>query len=78
MMMMSIQEEMKKAEEHVLNFKGSIKGMRVIPRDRISGARLLYTDYFTADNIPSRFHSTPLLNEQKFVPLWRRLMTTSS
>lgn len=49
MMMMSIQEELEKEEEHVLNFKGSIKGRRVIPRDRIAGARLMYSDYFTAD-----------------------------
>ena len=47
MMMMSIQEELEKAEEHVLNFNGSIKGQRVIPRDRIVDARILYTDYFT-------------------------------
>lgn len=49
MMMMTIQEEMEKAEEHVLHFKGSIKGRRVIPQDRIAGVRLLYTDYFTMD-----------------------------
>jgi hypothetical protein len=49
MMMMSIQKEIEKEEEHALNFKGSIKGRRVIPRDRIADARLLYTDYFTFD-----------------------------
>ena len=49
MMMMCIQEEMKKAEEHVLNFKGSMKGRRVIHSDRIVGARLLYMDYFTME-----------------------------
>ena len=42
-MMMSIQEEMKK-QEHVLNFKGSIKGQIVVARDRISGAQSLYND----------------------------------
>ena len=49
MMMISIQEEMEKSEEDVLNFMGCIKGRRVIPRHRIVGARLLYTDYFTMD-----------------------------
>src|SRR5664279_800005 len=46
MSMMSIQEEMEKKEEHVLNFRGSIKGRIVMPRDRIKGARDLYNDYF--------------------------------
>ena len=32
--------------EHILNFKGSIKGRRVINRDRVSGAKLLHNDYF--------------------------------
>ncbi|XP_020197592.1 uncharacterized protein [Aegilops tauschii subsp. strangulata] len=53
--MMSIQEEFEKAEEHVLNFKGSIKGWRVIPRDRIASARFLFTDYFAT--VPT-FHET--------------------
>ena len=56
MLMMCIREEMEKAEEHVLNFNGSIKGRGAIPQDRIAGARLLYTDYFTADpTFPDNF-----------------------
>uniref|UniRef100_M8BR94 Putative late blight resistance protein-R1B-16-like protein n=1 Tax=Aegilops tauschii TaxID=37682 RepID=M8BR94_AEGTA len=35
MMIMSIQEEIEKAVEHVLNLKGSVKGRRVIPLDRV-------------------------------------------
>ena len=38
MSMMSIQEEMEKMEEHVLNFKGSIKGRITVARDRLKGA----------------------------------------
>ena len=43
---MSMQEEMDRQVKHILNFKGSIKGRRVINRDRASGARLLHSDYF--------------------------------
>ena len=45
-MLMSMQEEMDRQVEHILNFKGSIKGRRVINRDRVSGAKLLHNDYF--------------------------------
>ena len=38
---MSMQEEMDRQVEHILNFKVSIKGRRVINRDRVSRARLL-------------------------------------
>ena len=44
-MLMSMQEEMDRQVEHILNFKGSIKGRRVINRDRVSGAKLLQKDY---------------------------------
>lgn len=37
-MMMSIQEEIEKQEDQGLIFKGSMKRMRVVPRDRITGA----------------------------------------
>ena len=50
MSMMSIQEEMEKMEEHVLNFKGSIKGRITVARDRLKGARDLYDDYFKRPN----------------------------
>src|SRR4051812_3175901 len=40
---MSMQEEMDRQVEHILNFKGSIKGRRVINRDRVS---ILQKDYF--------------------------------
>ena len=43
---MSMQEEMERQVEYILNFKGSIKGRRVINRDRVSGAKLLHNDYF--------------------------------
>nr|XP_020164085.1 uncharacterized protein LOC109749553 [Aegilops tauschii subsp. strangulata] len=43
---MSMQEEMDRQVEHILNFKVSIKGRRVINRDRVSGAKLLHNDYF--------------------------------
>lgn len=45
-MIMSIQPKMDWEVEHILNFKGSIKGRRVLNRDRVSGARLLYKGYF--------------------------------
>ena len=45
--LMRMQEEMGRQVEHILNFKGSIKGRRVINRDRVSGARLLCQGYFT-------------------------------
>jgi hypothetical protein len=44
--LMSMQEEMDRQVEHILKFKGSIKGRRVINRDRVSGARLLQKDFF--------------------------------
>ena len=43
-MLMSMQEEMDWQAEHILNFKGSIKGRSVINRDRVFGARLLQKD----------------------------------
>ncbi|KAM3346909.1 hypothetical protein ACQJBY_021098 [Aegilops geniculata] len=45
-MLMSMQEDMDRQVEHILNFKGSIKWRRVINRDRVSGAKLLQRDYF--------------------------------
>jgi hypothetical protein len=45
-MLMSMQEKMDQQVEHILKFKGSIKGRRVINRDRVSGAKLLHNDYF--------------------------------
>ena len=50
MSMMTIQEEMEKKEEHVLNFKGSIKRRITVARDRLKGARDLYDDYFIRPN----------------------------
>ena len=38
-MLMSMQEKMDRQVQHILNFKGSIKGRRVINRDRV----LMYT-----------------------------------
>ena len=45
-MLMSMQEEMDRQVEHILNFKSSIKGRRVINRDRVCTARLLQMGYF--------------------------------
>ncbi|XP_073367939.1 uncharacterized protein [Aegilops tauschii subsp. strangulata] len=50
-MLMSMQEEMDRQVEHILNFKGSIKGRRVINRDRVSGAKLLHNDYFAPTHV---------------------------
>lgn len=47
-MLMSMQEKMDRQVQHILNFKGSIKGRRVINRERVSGAKLLHKDYFAA------------------------------
>nr|XP_020183789.1 protein ALP1-like [Aegilops tauschii subsp. strangulata] len=48
-MLMIMQKEMDRQVEHILNFKCSIKGRRVINRDRVSGARLLQKDYFDSN-----------------------------
>lgn len=53
MPMMSIHEKMEKEAEHIENFKGSIKGKRIIHRDRIANAQLLYEDYFQPN---TKFH----------------------
>jgi len=39
LMMVTLQEELEKEDEHVLNFS-SIKARRVVPCDRIAGAHL--------------------------------------
>lgn len=49
MLVMRIQEEMKKQVERVLRFKGSIKGRRVVLQDMIAHAQLLCSDYFKLD-----------------------------
>ena len=49
--MMTILEEVDKREEHVLNFKGSIKGRVTVPHDRVKGARDLYGDYFSPNPV---------------------------
>ena len=46
--MMSVLEEVEK-EEHVLNFKGSIKDRITVTYDWIKGARDFYNDYFSLD-----------------------------
>ena len=48
-MMQAVLEDMKRAEEHVLNFKGSIKGHRVLNRNRAHDHLTLMTDYFAPD-----------------------------
>ncbi|KAI4994359.1 hypothetical protein ZWY2020_029407 [Hordeum vulgare] len=44
--MKAVLEDVERAEEHVLNFKGSIKGHRVLNRDRARGQLTLIDDYF--------------------------------
>ena len=53
-MPMSMQEEMDRQVEHILNFKGTIKMRRVINQDRVSGAKLLLKDYFAPKHILSQ------------------------
>nr|XP_020165219.1 uncharacterized protein LOC109750675 [Aegilops tauschii subsp. strangulata] len=48
-MMQVVLEDMECAEEHVLNFKGSIKGHRVLNRNRARNHLTLMTDYFAPD-----------------------------
>ena len=45
-MLVSMQEDMDRQVEHILNFKGSIKVRSVINQDRVFRARLLQRDYF--------------------------------
>jgi hypothetical protein len=45
-MMQAVQVDGESAEEHVLNFKGSIKGHRVLNRKRARGHLTLMDNYF--------------------------------
>ena len=83
-MHMRMQEEMDWQVEHILNFKGSIKGRRVINRDRVSGAKLLNNDYFApTPAFPDDpwFHRHFRMRKPLFCALWREwrhIMTTLS
>ncbi|KAE8813840.1 hypothetical protein D1007_09037 [Hordeum vulgare] len=46
LILMSMEEEMDRQVENILNFKGSIKGRRVINQGRVSRPWLLEKDYF--------------------------------
>uniref|UniRef100_A0A453EBC2 Uncharacterized protein n=2 Tax=Aegilops tauschii subsp. strangulata TaxID=200361 RepID=A0A453EBC2_AEGTS len=48
-MMLAVLEEAEREEEHILNFKGSIKGHRVLNRNRARGHLTLMADYFVPD-----------------------------
>ena len=48
-MMQAVLEEAERREEHVLNFKGSIKGHRVLNRNRAGSHFTLMADYFALD-----------------------------
>ena len=48
-MMQAVLEDAERAEEHVLNFKGSVKGQRVLKCNRVRGHLTLMTDYFALD-----------------------------
>ena len=54
--LMSMQEEMDRQVEHILNFMGPIKGRRVINQDRISGARQLHKNYFAPNQLSRMTH----------------------
>ncbi|XP_020194149.1 uncharacterized protein [Aegilops tauschii subsp. strangulata] len=49
MMMQAVLEDAECAEEHVLNFKGSINGHRVLNRNKARGHLTLMADYFAPD-----------------------------
>ncbi|XP_020155544.1 uncharacterized protein [Aegilops tauschii subsp. strangulata] len=56
-MMQAVLEDAECAEEHVLNFKGSIKGHRVLNRNRAHGHLTLMADYFAPDALfTGHFH----------------------
>ena len=54
-MMQADIEDAERAEEHVLNFKGSIKGHRVLKRNRARGHLTLMVDYFASDALFADF-----------------------
>ncbi|XP_020154974.1 uncharacterized protein [Aegilops tauschii subsp. strangulata] len=45
-MMRAVLEDVERAEKHVLNFKGAIKGHRVLNRNRARGHLILMANYF--------------------------------
>ncbi|XP_020148382.1 uncharacterized protein [Aegilops tauschii subsp. strangulata] len=48
-MMQAVLEDAEHTKEHVLNFKGSVKGHRVLNRSRSRGHLTLMADYFALD-----------------------------
>ena len=55
--MQAVLEDAERAEEHVLNFKGSIKGHRVLNRNRAPCHLTLMADYFHPDALfADHFH----------------------
>jgi hypothetical protein len=48
-MMQAVLEDAARVEEHVLNFNGSIKGHRVLNRNRAHAHLTLMNDYFASD-----------------------------
>ncbi|XP_020176345.1 uncharacterized protein [Aegilops tauschii subsp. strangulata] len=48
-MILAVLEDTERVEEHVLNFKGSIKGHRVLNRNRVCGHLTLMADYLSLD-----------------------------
>ncbi|XP_073367530.1 uncharacterized protein [Aegilops tauschii subsp. strangulata] len=56
-MMQAVLEDTDRAEEHVLNFKGLIKGHRGLNRNRAHGHLTLMVDYFAPDALfADHFH----------------------
>lgn len=82
-MLMSMQEEMDQQVEHILNFKGSIKGRRVINQDRVSRAQLLQKDYLLRTQLFRMIHGFVVVSAcgNHFSCVlwreWRHMMTTS-
>ena len=48
-MMQAVLSDVERADEHVLNFKGSIKGHQVLNRSRVHAHLALMTDYYAPD-----------------------------
>ncbi|XP_020196762.1 uncharacterized protein [Aegilops tauschii subsp. strangulata] len=70
-MMQAVLEDAVRAEEHVLNFKGLIKGHRVLNRNRARDHLTLMADYFAPDALSAgHFHRHFRMNKTVFDHLY--------
>ncbi|XP_073357841.1 uncharacterized protein [Aegilops tauschii subsp. strangulata] len=70
-MMHSVLEDTEHAGKHVFNLKGSIKGHRVLNRNRARGHLTLMDDYFTLDALfANHFHRRFLMRKTVFDRLY--------